>query len=66
MATDPDDAHARLVRSLLVERYAENQWWHREPPPPPGDSPREVEERRQRLIDLADDIYGDDSPDSDL
>lgn len=26
-----DDDHADLVRSLLVERYARNDWWTRRP-----------------------------------
>lgn len=26
-----DEDHANLVRSLLVERYARNDWWTRKP-----------------------------------
>lgn len=52
--TTADDDHADLVRSLLVERYARNDWWTRKPSRvTPVDDELTCARRRRDLVKAA-------------
>ena len=51
---NPDEEHAALVRSLLVERYARNDWWTRKPSRgTPVDDELTCARRRRLLVEAS-------------
>ncbi len=50
MTTAADDDHADLVRALLVERYARNDWWTRKPSRPEETDDELTCARRRRVL----------------